>query len=89
MGQFGLSSGNTHWGYGSAGAYPAYLPSCAAPAASQFNPPALGFTGTMPDQTPSQDFTANNAGTEKYCNLLNILKSYLKIMSIFLLIVLV
>lgn len=62
MSQFGLSSSNSHWGYGGAGAYPAYLPSCAAPAASQFNPPALGFAGTVPDQTPTQDFTANNTG---------------------------
>lgn len=62
MSQFGLSSSNSHWGYGSAGAYPAYLPSCAAPAASQFNPPTLGFAGTVPDQTPTQDFSANNTG---------------------------
>lgn len=61
MSQFGLSSSNSHWGYGGAGAYPAYLPSCAAPAATQFNPPALGFAGTVPDQTPTQDFT-NNTG---------------------------
>ncbi|KAJ0174572.1 hypothetical protein K1T71_009680 [Dendrolimus kikuchii] len=60
MSQFGLSSSNSHWGYGSAGAYPAYLPSCAAPAASQFNPPSLGFASTVPDQTPSQEFSANN-----------------------------
>ncbi|XP_045451514.1 runt-related transcription factor 3 [Melitaea cinxia] len=59
MSQFGLSSSNSHWGYGGAGAYPAYLPSCAAPAATQFNPPALGFAGTVPDQTPTQDFTNN------------------------------
>lgn len=62
MSQFGLSSSNSHWGYGGAAAYPAYLPSCAAPAASQFNPPALGFAGTVPEQTPTQDFTANNTG---------------------------
>ncbi|XP_038222633.1 runt-related transcription factor 1-like [Zerene cesonia] len=59
MSQFGLSSSNSHWGYGGAGAYPAYLPSCAAPAATQFNPPALGFAGTVPDQTATQDFTNN------------------------------
>lgn len=62
MSQFGLSSSNSHWGYGGAGAYPAYLPSCAAPTATQFNPPALGFAGTVPDQAPTQDFTANNTG---------------------------
>lgn len=62
MSQFGLSSSNSHWGYGGAGAYPAYLPSCAAPAASQFNPPSLGFASTVPDQTPSQEFSTNNTG---------------------------
>ncbi|KAI8439574.1 hypothetical protein MSG28_013302, partial [Choristoneura fumiferana] len=41
-------------------AYPAYLSSCAAPAAPQFNPPALGFAGSVPDQTPAQDFGTNN-----------------------------
>ncbi|VVC93993.1 unnamed protein product [Leptidea sinapis] len=59
MSQFGLSSSNSHWGYGGASAYPAYLPSCAAPATPQFNPPALGFAGTVPDQTATQDFTNN------------------------------
>lgn len=62
MSQFGLSSSNSHWGYGGAGAYPAYLPSCAAPAATQFNPPALGFGTTVSEQAPTQDFTANNTG---------------------------
>lgn len=60
MSQFGLSSSNSHWGYGGAGAYPAYLPSCAAPA-TQFNTPTLGFAGSVPEQTPTQDFT-NNTG---------------------------
>ncbi|XP_047992813.1 uncharacterized protein LOC125231409 isoform X2 [Leguminivora glycinivorella] len=60
MSQFGLSSSNSHWGYGGASAYPAYLSSCAAPTAPQFNPPALGFGGSVPDQTPSQDFGTNN-----------------------------
>ncbi|CAG9564624.1 unnamed protein product [Danaus chrysippus] len=58
MSQFGLSSSNSHWGYGGAGAYPAYLPSCAAPA-TQFNTPTLGFAGSVPEQTPTQDFTNN------------------------------
>ncbi|KAG7312138.1 hypothetical protein JYU34_001600 [Plutella xylostella] len=56
MSQFGLSSSNSHWGYGSTAGYPAYLPSCAAPAA-QFNPPALGFSGA--EQPAQQDFTNN------------------------------
>ncbi|XP_008196927.2 runt-related transcription factor 2 isoform X1 [Tribolium castaneum] len=60
MPQFGLSSTNSHWGYGAAGAYspyftPSTLGSCAAPTASQFNTPALGFSGSTPDQTSTQD----------------------------------
>ena len=60
MPQFGLSSTNSHWGYGAAGAYspyftPSTLGSCAAPTASQFNTPALGFSGATPDQSSTQD----------------------------------
>ncbi|KAH0810926.1 hypothetical protein GEV33_011865 [Tenebrio molitor] len=60
MPQFGLSSTNSHWGYGAAGAYspyftPSTLGSCAAPTASQFNTPALGFSGSTPDQSSTQD----------------------------------
>lgn len=59
MTQFGLGSTNTHWGY-SASAYspyftPSSLGSCAAPTATQFNTPALGFSGTTPDQASTQD----------------------------------
>ncbi|XP_049817524.1 runt-related transcription factor 2 isoform X2 [Aethina tumida] len=65
MPQFGLSSTNSHWGYGAAGAYspyftPSTLGSCAAPAA-QFNTPALGFSGSAPDQSTTQDaFTTSS-----------------------------
>lgn len=60
MPQFGLTSTNSHWGYGAAGAYspyftPSSLGSCAAPSATQFNTPALGFSGSTPDQTSAQD----------------------------------
>lgn len=60
MPQFGLSSTNSHWGYGAAGAYspyftPSTLGSCTAPTASQFNTPALGFSGSTPDQSSTQD----------------------------------
>ncbi|XP_017774111.1 PREDICTED: runt-related transcription factor 3 isoform X2 [Nicrophorus vespilloides] len=60
MPQFGLTSTNSHWGYGAAGAYspyftPSSLGSCPAPTASQFNTPALGFSGTTPDQSSTQD----------------------------------
>nr|XP_022907716.1 runt-related transcription factor 3 isoform X1 [Onthophagus taurus]XP_022907717.1 runt-related transcription factor 3 isoform X1 [Onthophagus taurus] len=62
MPQFGLTTTNSHWGYGAAGAYspyftPSSLSSCAAPSASQFNTPALGFSGTTPDQTNNQETT--------------------------------
>ncbi|KAI4456490.1 runt related [Holotrichia oblita] len=68
MPQFGLTSTNSHWGYGAAGAYspyftPSSLGSCAAPTASQFNTPALGFSGTTPDQTSSQDAFGSTAVT--------------------------
>lgn len=65
MTQFGLSSTNSHWGYSAAGAYPPYftssaLSSCAAPT-TQFNTPALGFSGSAPDQSSTQDaFTASS-----------------------------
>lgn len=60
MPQFGLSTSNSHWGYGAAGAYSTYLApgslgSCAAPTAPQFNTPALGFSGSAPDQSTTQD----------------------------------
>lgn len=60
MPQFGLSSTNSHWGYSAAGAYSPYfttssLGSCSAPTATQFNTPALGFSGSVPEQTPIQD----------------------------------
>lgn len=60
MPQFGLSSTNSHWGYGAAGAYspyftPSTLGSCAAPTSTQFNTPALGFSGATPDQSSTQD----------------------------------
>lgn len=67
MTQFGLSSSNTHWGYGGAAAYPPYLSSCAAPATAQFNPPALGFAGTVPEQTAAQEFGGNNTGNYGNC----------------------
>ncbi|KAJ8916777.1 hypothetical protein NQ315_005782 [Exocentrus adspersus] len=59
MPQFGLSSTNSHWGYGAAGAYspyftPSTLGSCAAPT-TQFNTPAIGFSGSAPDQSSTQD----------------------------------
>lgn len=62
MSQFGLGTPNSHWGYGSAGAYSPYLTggglsSCATPSAAQFNNPALGFTCTTAEQN-TQDFTA-------------------------------
>ncbi|XP_072394612.1 uncharacterized protein RunxA isoform X1 [Diabrotica undecimpunctata] len=66
MPQFGLSSTNSHWGYSTAGAYSSYftpgaLGSCAAPT-SQFNTPALGFSGSTPDQSSTQDaFTTSSA----------------------------
>ncbi|GJQ73600.1 hypothetical protein Trydic_g13944 [Trypoxylus dichotomus] len=68
MAQFGLTSTNSHWGYGAAGAYspyftPSSLGSCAAPTASQFNTPALGFSGSTPDQTSSQDAFGSAAVT--------------------------
>lgn len=70
MPQFGLTSTNSHWGYGAAGAYspyftPSSLGSCAAPTASQFNTPALGFSGTTPDQTSSQDAFGSSAVTSR------------------------
>ncbi|XP_074032052.1 RUNX family transcription factor Runt related A isoform X1 [Leptinotarsa decemlineata] len=66
MPQFGLSSTNSHWGYSTAGAYSPYftssaLGSCAAPT-SQFNAPALGFSGSAPDQSSTQDaFTTSSS----------------------------
>ncbi|KAK9708593.1 Runt domain [Popillia japonica] len=68
MPQFGLTSTNSHWGYGAAGAYspyftPSSLGSCAAPTATQFNTPALGFSGSTPDQTSSQDAFGSTAVT--------------------------
>lgn len=65
MPQFGLGSTNSHWGYSAAGAYspyftPSTLGSCAAPT-SQFNTPALGFSGSAPDQSSTQDaFTTSS-----------------------------
>lgn len=74
MTQFGLSSTNSHWGYSAAGAYPPYftssaLSSCGAPT-TQFNTPALGFSGSTPDQSSTQDaFTASSTvSTCKYYN---------------------
>lgn len=63
MGQFGLGTTNSHWGYGSAGAYSPYitgssLSSCTTPTAAQFNNPALGFTCSTGEQNTTQDFTA-------------------------------
>ncbi|CAH0564880.1 unnamed protein product [Brassicogethes aeneus] len=64
MSQFSLSTTNSHWGY-STGAYspyftPSTLSSCGAPA-TQFNTPALGFSGSAPDQSSTQDaFTASS-----------------------------
>lgn len=73
MPQFGLSSTNSHWGYGAAGAYSPYfttssLGSCSAPTASQFNTPALGFSGSVPEQTPIQDAfgTSSTVSSRKY-----------------------
>ncbi|XP_045477114.1 runt-related transcription factor 1 isoform X2 [Harmonia axyridis] len=69
MTQFGLTSTNSHWGYGAAGAYspyftPSTLGSCAAPTASQFNTPALGFSGTTPEQSSTQDaFGSSSSAT--------------------------
>ncbi|XP_050295628.1 runt-related transcription factor 3 isoform X2 [Anthonomus grandis grandis] len=65
MTQFGLTTTNSHWGYGAAGAYspyftPSTLGSCAA-TTTQFNTPALGFSGATPDQTSAQDgFTSSS-----------------------------
>jgi len=61
MSQFGLSTANSHWGYGTAGAYSPYLAggglsSCGTPTAAQFNNPALGFSCSPSDQTATQDF---------------------------------
>lgn len=73
MPQFGLSSTNSHWGYSAAGAYspyftPSSLSSCGAPTASQFNTPALGFSGSTPDQTSAQDAfgSSSTVSTCKY-----------------------
>lgn len=70
MSQFGLSSSNSHWGYGAAGAYSPYLTpsslgSCAAPSTPQFNAPALGFSGSAPDQTTGQDAFSSSAVTTR------------------------
>ncbi|CAG9767086.1 unnamed protein product [Ceutorhynchus assimilis] len=65
MTQFGLTTTNSHWGYSAAGAYspyftPSTLGSCAA-TTTQFNTPALGFSGATPDQTTAQDaFTTSS-----------------------------
>ncbi|XP_065155805.1 runt-related transcription factor 1 isoform X2 [Atheta coriaria] len=64
MPQFGLTSTNSHWGYSAASAYspyftPSSLGSCPAPSSSQFNTPALGFSGAAPDQTTTQDAFAS------------------------------
>ncbi|XP_037921628.1 runt-related transcription factor 3 isoform X2 [Hermetia illucens] len=64
MSQFGLGAANSHWGYGSAGAYSPYLAgsslsTCATPTSAQFNNPALGFTCTSAEQAPTQDFTGS------------------------------
>nr|CAH7745247.1 unnamed protein product [Callosobruchus chinensis] len=74
MPQFGLTTTNSHWGYGgAAGAYSPYfsagaLGSCATPA-SQFNAPGLGFSSgssaaaATPDQaTSAQDAFSPAAG---------------------------
>lgn len=73
MPQFGLTSTNSHWGYSAAGAYspyftPSSLGSCAAPTATQFNTPALGFSGSTPDQTSAQDAfgSSTTVSTRKY-----------------------
>lgn len=63
MGQFGLGTPNTHWGYGSAGPYSPYLTgnslsSCTTPTAAQFNNPALGFTCSNGEQNVSQEFSS-------------------------------
>ncbi|GBP50469.1 hypothetical protein EVAR_96706_1 [Eumeta japonica] len=63
MSQFGLSSSNSHWGYGGAG-YTPYLPSCAAPAA-QFNGPALGFAGAVAEQPSAAQDYGNNTGCSR------------------------
>lgn len=68
MTQFGLTSTNSHWGYSAAGAYspyftPSTLGSCAAPTASQFNTPALGFSGTTPEQSSTQDAFGSSSAT--------------------------
>lgn len=65
MSQFGLSSANTHWGYGTTGPYSPYLTgssltSCTTPTAAQFNNPALGFTCSSSEQATNQDFTGTN-----------------------------
>ncbi|KAJ8976050.1 hypothetical protein NQ317_017143 [Molorchus minor] len=71
MTQFGLTSTNSHWGYSAAGAYSPYftpgtLGSCAAPT-SQFNTPALGFSGSAPDQSSTQDaFTTSTHSSCKW-----------------------
>ncbi|CAH1164979.1 unnamed protein product [Phyllotreta striolata] len=68
MPQFGLSGANSHWGYSTAG-YSSYftpgaLGSCSTPAA-QFNTPALGFSGSTPEQSTTQDAftTASTIGS--------------------------
>lgn len=78
MPQFGLSTTNSHWGY-STGAYSPYLTpsslgSCAAPTPSQFNTPALGFSGTAPDQSSNQDAFGSSAAvsSSKYLTFLTI-----------------
>ncbi|ERL85671.1 runt-related transcription factor 2 isoform X2 [Dendroctonus ponderosae] len=65
MTQFGLTTTNSHWGYSAAGAYspyftPSTLGSCAA-SSTQFNTPALGFSGATPDQTSAQDAFATGS----------------------------
>lgn len=65
MTQFGLTTTNSHWGYSAAGAYspyftPSTLGSCAA-SSTQFNTPALGFSGATPDQTSAQDAFATSS----------------------------
>lgn len=71
MPQFGLSTANSHWGYSAAGAYspyftPSSLGSCGAPTTTQFNTPALGFSGATPDQTSTQDtFGSSSAVTSR------------------------
>ncbi|XP_030762917.1 runt-related transcription factor 2 isoform X2 [Sitophilus oryzae] len=65
MTQFGLTTTNSHWGYGATGAYspyftPSTLASC-TPSTTQFNTPALGFSGATPDQTSTQDAFASSS----------------------------